>query len=492
MVINYPEDNEVTAQDAGCWVDSARGIHMPSAIIERAEAFGYDLSNSLVKYLKETGDPEMGGSDRDELIDNYEWIHEEVDDAEQWMNEHVAPTGYSFGYHPDHGDWGLYSAMMWVQSLMDLQGTGPVALEDLLEWFANQYTKNAAVNFVYHGKPYWVFDILLDENRKGIPEIVDVGAVDWKGDDYHPTDITVEINVWKPNAEFVGRCHKAAGRQQSIAGHKTEEEWRRELVAQGAVFYGDAPNPEWAKINESLAGYFIARQGSPGEAEAKRTRDAMAKAMRKDGWTVWVEPRSVMGGSDTAEYPFSTMRKREVAAGRRIKTDYGREYDIVKATTWMKEHASFPFRIVLVKSYYTDGTFHECATFFQNRREDLSDKALDFYWGHYFPNPDDNEEFSLEQAEKEFLQRVIKAQRDHPDMRVIEGEAVGRRQKKWRSNVTGPFRTDGDKSQAFDVFLRGRLIGTVYFNETNTVEDIRKSLINDEGYDPRIVVVEAR
>ena len=81
--------------------------------------------------------------------------------------------------------------------------------------------------------------------------------------------------------------------------------------------FPDDANPEWAKINESFAGYFIARSGSPGEAETKRIRDRVAKEMRKDGWTVWVEPRSVMGGSDTAEYSFSTMRKRE-AAGREM------------------------------------------------------------------------------------------------------------------------------------------------------------------------------
>ena len=33
MVI-YQDDNKVTAADAGSWVDSARGIHMPSAILD--------------------------------------------------------------------------------------------------------------------------------------------------------------------------------------------------------------------------------------------------------------------------------------------------------------------------------------------------------------------------------------------------------------------------------------------------------------------------
>src|SRR5271157_3438160 len=105
---------------------------------------------------------------------------------------------------------------------------------------------------------------------------------------------------------------------------KTVQEWKHELVAEGAIFFPDTSGREWDRINESFAGYFMARQGSPGDAEAKRVRDRMAKELRKDGWTVWVEPRSVMGGSDTAEYPFSTMRKKE-GVGRTMaqKTEGG-------------------------------------------------------------------------------------------------------------------------------------------------------------------------
>jgi len=99
---------------------------------------------------------------------------------------------------------------------------------------------------------------------------------------------------------------------------KTVEEWRKILVAEGAVIFPDGVvrNKEWDKINESFAGEFQALQGSPAEAVAKRTRDRMAREMRADGWTVWVESRSVTGGSDTADYAFSTMRKREQVVGR--------------------------------------------------------------------------------------------------------------------------------------------------------------------------------
>ena len=45
--------------------------------------------------------------------------------------------------------------------------------------------------------------------------------------------------------------------------------------------------------------------------------------------------------------------------------------------------------------------------------------------------------------------------------------------------------------QAFDVYLRGRLIDTVFANGYDS-EEMRRSLINHDGYDPRIRVVAPR
>jgi len=45
--------------------------------------------------------------------------------------------------------------------------------------------------------------------------------------------------------------------------------------------------------------------------------------------------------------------------------------------------------------------------------------------------------------------------------------------------------------QAFDVYLRGRLIDTVFANGYDS-EEMRRSLINHDGYDPRIRVVTPR
>jgi len=43
------------------------------------------------------------------------------------------------------------------------------------------------------------------------------------------------------------------------------------------------------------------------------------------------------------------------------------------------------------------------------------------------------------------------------------------------------------KAKAYDVYLRGKLIDTVWFTGY-TAEEARVSLINHDGYDPAIVV----
>lgn len=44
---------------------------------------------------------------------------------------------------------------------------------------------------------------------------------------------------------------------------------------------------------------------------------------------------------------------------------------------------------------------------------------------------------------------------------------------------------------AFDVRLNGKLIDTVYDSETDK-EEVKRSLVNHDGYDPEIVVTKCR
>jgi hypothetical protein len=48
--------------------------------------------------------------------------------------------------------------------------------------------------------------------------------------------------------------------------------------------------------------------------------------------------------------------------------------------------------------------------------------------------------------------------------------------------------TDNVKSIGWNVYLGGKLIDTVWFDEDMSAEDVRRSLINHDGYDPAITV----
>ena len=45
--------------------------------------------------------------------------------------------------------------------------------------------------------------------------------------------------------------------------------------------------------------------------------------------------------------------------------------------------------------------------------------------------------------------------------------------------------------KAFDVYLNKKLIDTVFYNDGITAGEVRKSLIDHDGYDPRISVISA-
>lgn len=52
--------------------------------------------------------------------------------------------------------------------------------------------------------------------------------------------------------------------------------------------------------------------------------------------------------------------------------------------------------------------------------------------------------------------------------------------------------TRRNPSQAFNVYLNGRLIDTVFQSGPFTTEEVKRSLVNHDGYDPRIVVKKQR
>ena len=47
-------------------------------------------------------------------------------------------------------------------------------------------------------------------------------------------------------------------------------------------------------------------------------------------------------------------------------------------------------------------------------------------------------------------------------------------------------------STAYDVYLNGKLIDTVFQSDPSNPEDVKRSLVNHDGYDSEIVVKKAR
>jgi hypothetical protein len=45
---------------------------------------------------------------------------------------------------------------------------------------------------------------------------------------------------------------------------------------------------------------------------------------------------------------------------------------------------------------------------------------------------------------------------------------------------------------AYDVYLNGKNIDTVFFSHSNSVDEVREGLINHDGYDPCIEVIERK
>jgi hypothetical protein len=110
------EEKEVvkaTPDEAGCWIDGHWGQYGPARLVQLAIAYGWDdeeASELATKHLAS-----MGPSDDEGLTDDeYEALVGHggaADDAEDFLNESVAPDGYLFGWHD--GEFFLWSNEDW-------------------------------------------------------------------------------------------------------------------------------------------------------------------------------------------------------------------------------------------------------------------------------------------------------------------------------------------------------------------------------------------
>lgn len=81
----------VSEDDAGCWVDGHWGWKAPLRVIQIAYDFGY--SGLMFD------------------VENLDDMWDAAEEAEDWLNENIAPEGYSFGWFD--GEFFLWSWDEW-------------------------------------------------------------------------------------------------------------------------------------------------------------------------------------------------------------------------------------------------------------------------------------------------------------------------------------------------------------------------------------------
>lgn len=120
-----PKIIKATPEDAGCYVDGHWGQYAVAHMINRAEEFGYGSAvhfgqgvtdelaeQQAIVHLADRHIAAIGPSDAPGLTDaEYEALSEASDEVEAWLNEHVAPEGYSFGWF--EGEFYLWSDEAW-------------------------------------------------------------------------------------------------------------------------------------------------------------------------------------------------------------------------------------------------------------------------------------------------------------------------------------------------------------------------------------------
>ena len=98
--------------DAGCWIDGHWGQYGTARQIVIAGDYGYPNAEVVALAQKKlatigpnvNNNPELTDDEEEELY----WRSDEVDD---WLNENVAPKGFSFGWHD--GEFFLGSDEWW-------------------------------------------------------------------------------------------------------------------------------------------------------------------------------------------------------------------------------------------------------------------------------------------------------------------------------------------------------------------------------------------
>lgn len=84
--------HKLTAENAGCWFDCARGQYIGVEVIREAQCYGWD----------------KGGYAEEDCTPDAEWYYEAWDAAEQYLNS-ICPDGFWIG-NTESGDFGMWES----------------------------------------------------------------------------------------------------------------------------------------------------------------------------------------------------------------------------------------------------------------------------------------------------------------------------------------------------------------------------------------------
>jgi hypothetical protein len=104
--------HKATATDAGCWIDGHWGQYGIARMVEIAAAHGFadtGIINLASRHLGTMGPAANPGLELSD--DEHESLSWAADAVEQWLNDSVAPEGYSFGWYD--GEFFLWSTHTW-------------------------------------------------------------------------------------------------------------------------------------------------------------------------------------------------------------------------------------------------------------------------------------------------------------------------------------------------------------------------------------------
>ncbi len=101
--------------EEGCIFDGARGIYIPYNVVCFAIDLGFNPSDEWKDQVKRA--QEKGEDEEDWITHNYEWIFDEMENAENWLNAEIADEEHYFGTILDGSDWGYWKVeddLIWL------------------------------------------------------------------------------------------------------------------------------------------------------------------------------------------------------------------------------------------------------------------------------------------------------------------------------------------------------------------------------------------